>query len=84
MACAGQQTGDVVLGKKFGTDSDQLPEFDQREEIEAEKRALRVLLDSFHTEPETLFEETINNPGTRRTMGKFIGYTLVKPYLGER
>ena len=37
-----------MLGRKFGTDSDQLPEFDQREEIEAEKRALRVLLDSFH------------------------------------
>ena len=81
---AGNKTGDVVLGRKFGTDSDQLPEFDQREEIAAEKRALRSLLESFRDEPETLFEETIDSPATRRAVGKFIGYTFVKPYSGER
>ena len=84
LACAGNKTGDVVLGTKFGTYSDQLPEFDQREEIAAEKRDLRALLDSFRAKPETLFEETINSAATRRTIGKFIGYTFVKPYSGER
>lgn len=84
LACAGNKTGDVVLGKNFGISSDQLSDFDQREEIEAEKRALRVLLDSFHIEPETLLEETMDSPATRRTIGKFIGYTIVKPYSGER
>ena len=73
-----------MLGKNFGIGSDRFSDFDQREEIEAEKRALRVLLDSFHTEPERLLEATINNPATRRTIGKFIGYAIVKPYSGER
>jgi hypothetical protein len=73
-----------MLGTKFGTYSDQLLEFDPREEIATEKHALRALLDSFRAEPETLLEATINSPATRRTIGKFIGYTLVKPYSGER
>lgn len=73
-----------MLGRKFGTDSDQLPEFDQQEEIAAEKRALRELRDTFRAAPETLFEETIDSCSTRRTIGKFIGYRFVKPYSGER
>jgi hypothetical protein len=54
-----------------------------RDEIDAEKRALRVLLDSFHTEQETLLEETLDDPYTRRKIGTFIGHTMVKPYWGE-
>jgi hypothetical protein len=84
LTCAGNKTGDAVLGKDFGIDSSQLSEFDQREEIAAEKRALRALLDSFRAEPEMLFEKTLNAPATRRTIGKFIGHSFVKPYSGER
>lgn len=54
-----------------------------RDEIDAEKRALRVLLDSFHVEEETLLEETLEDPRTRRKIGTFIGHTMVKPYWGE-
>lgn len=55
-----------------------------RDDIEAEKRALRALLDSFHVEEETLLEETLEDPRTRRKIGTFIGHTMVKPYWGER
>lgn len=54
-----------------------------RDEIDAEKRALRVLLNSFDAEEETLLEETLDNSRTRRRMGTFIGHTMVKPYWGE-
>jgi hypothetical protein len=54
-----------------------------REDIEADKRALRVLLASFHVEQETLLEETLDDPRTRRKIGTFIGHTMVKPYWGE-
>jgi hypothetical protein len=36
------------------------------------------------TQLERLFEQTINSPATRRNIGKFIGYTFVKSYFGER
>jgi hypothetical protein len=49
------------------------------DELAAEKRTLRVLLDSFHVEQETLLEETLDDVTTRRNIGKFIGHTFVKP-----
>jgi len=52
----------------------------EADELAAEKRALRVLLDSFHIEEEILLKETLDNAATRRHIGKFIGHTLVKPY----
>lgn len=54
-----------------------------RDEIHAEKRALRVLLDSFHVEEETLLKETLEDSRTRRKIGTFIGHRMVKPYWGE-
>ncbi|GEM_PF-2081522 len=81
---AGNDLGNAVLGQKFFGDSDTHSTNLEWKEIEAEKRALRSLLDSFRTEPERLFEQTINSPATRRNIGKFIGYTFVKPYFGER
>jgi hypothetical protein len=54
-----------------------------RDEIDAEKHALRVLLDSFHVEEETLLEETLDDPHTRRKVGTLIGHRMVKPYWGE-
>ena len=54
-----------------------------RDEINAERRALRVLLDSFHVKRETLLEKTLGDSCTRRKMGTFIGHTMVKPYWGE-
>ena len=80
---AGNDLGNTVLGQKFFGDSDSHSNL-ERKEVDAEKRALRALLDSFRSEPETLFEQTINSPATRRNIGKFIGYTFVKPYFGER
>lgn len=51
-----------------------------RDEIDAEKRALRGLLDSFHREQETLLEETLDDPRTRGRIGKAIAQTMVKSY----
>jgi hypothetical protein len=50
-----------------------------RDEIEAQKRELRVLLDSFHTRRETLLDETLDDPKVRRKMGKFISQAFVRP-----
>lgn len=50
------------------------------ETIAAERRALRVLRDSFHLKKETLLEEALDDMNTRRKVGRFIGYTMVKPY----
>jgi hypothetical protein len=83
LANAGNNSGNAVLGQYVGDNAGQVSDLD-RDEIDAEKRALRVLLDSFHTEPETLFEQTIESPATRRGIGKFIGYAFVKPSPGER
>jgi hypothetical protein len=71
-----------VLGQYIDETAAQVSDLD-REELDAEKRALRELLDSFHTEPETLFEQTIESSATRRSIGKFIAYTFVKPAPGE-
>ncbi len=49
----------------------------------AEKQALRMLLNSFQEQPETLLERTLRDPATRHSIGKVIGYTIVKPYEGE-
>lgn len=57
----------------------QSPMMDE-ETIAAERRALRVLRDSFHLEKETLLEESLDDMNTRRNVGRFIGYTMVKPY----
>ena len=54
-----------------------------RDEIDAEKRALRVLLDSFHAGEETLLEKTLGDSRTHRKIGTFIGHAMVKPYWGE-
>lgn len=87
MACAGNKTGCAV--KKEKRLSSRAPKGNRpmtliaRDEIDAEKRALRVLLDSFHAEEETLLEETLEDPRTRRKIGTFIGHAMVKPYWGE-
>lgn len=84
----GQQDGCAVKEEKRR--SSRAPEGNKpmamitRDEIDAEKRALRALLDSFHVEQETLLEETLDDPRTRRKIGTFIGHTMVKPYWGER
>jgi hypothetical protein len=82
LANAGNNSGDAVLGQYIGENASSISKLD-RDELDAEKRALRVLLDSFHTEPETLLEQTIESPTTRRSIGKFIAFTLVKPSAGE-
>ena len=48
-----------------------------------EVEALRALLESFQEQPETLLEQTLQDPATRHHIGKVIGYTIVKPYEGE-
>ena len=76
-----------MLGRKFGTDSDQLPEFDQQEEIAAEKRALRELRDTFRAAPETLFEETIelfDSPDDRKIHRLQLRETLFRRALNSR
>ncbi len=73
-----------MLGNKFaGAESIQQLSFDTRDGIGVDKRALRVLLDSFRVEPETLLEQTFGDPAVRNRFGKYIGHALVKPYSGE-
>jgi len=73
-----------MLGQKHtGDHSGRQPTFDDAEEVAAERRALRLLRDSLQTEPEELLEETLYEPSTRRNIGKFIGFAMVKPYSGE-
>jgi hypothetical protein len=71
--------GEVVLGRK-GTIGESLP----RKGDGAERSALRELLNSFDDEPERLLERTLHDPMIRKTIGKFIGHTFVKPYAGEK
>lgn len=70
-----------LMGKPRALSADANPSSDKH--IAAEKQALRELLDSFQEQPETLLELTLRDPATRYSIGKVIGYTIVKPYEGE-
>lgn len=67
--------GCALKDKIKGTAKPSLP----RDEIEAQKRELRVLLDSFHTGREMLLDETLDDPNVRRKMGKFISQAFTRP-----
>jgi hypothetical protein len=67
--------GCAVKDKTEGTAKPSLP----RDEIDAQKRELRVLLDSFHVRRETLLDETLDDPDIRRKMGKFISQAFTRP-----
>lgn len=51
--------------------------FDEQEEIDAEKRALRVLLDSFHVEDETELAKALEDHFIQRNIVKFIATRAV-------
>lgn len=46
--------------------------FQKQEEIDAAKRALRVLLDSFHIEPESELPKLLNDKAAQKRVGLFI------------
>lgn len=51
--------------------------FEEQEELDAEKRALRVLLDSFHVENEIELAKALENNFIQRNIGKFIATLAV-------
>lgn len=88
--CVGNMNGCAVTEDKIDKSrSAQQPRGEQNhfrnDEIAAEKRALRLLLDSFHTEKETLLDETLNDPRVRRKVGKVISQSFLHPHWpGDR
>jgi hypothetical protein len=51
----------------------------QREDI-VDKRALRVLLDTFHLQPETRLDDRLGDPSVRREMGILISRHFRQTY----
>jgi len=49
-------------------------------EVTADKRALRVLLDTFHLQPETRLDDRLNDPSVRREIGKLISRHFKQTY----
>jgi hypothetical protein len=52
----------------------------QREVIAADRRALRVLLDTFYLEPETRLNDRLGDPSVRREIGKLISRHFRETY----
>jgi hypothetical protein len=49
-------------------------------EVTADKRALRVLLDTFHLRPETRLDDRLGDPSVRREIGKLISRHFKQTY----
>jgi hypothetical protein len=49
-------------------------------EVTADKRALRVLLDTFHLQPETRLDDRLGDPSVRREIGKLISRHFRQTY----
>jgi hypothetical protein len=49
-------------------------------EVTADKRALRVLLDTFHLQPETRLDDRLDDPSVRREVGNLIGRHFKQTY----
>jgi hypothetical protein len=52
----------------------------QSEVIAADRRALRVLLDTFHLQPETRLDDRLGDPPVRREIGKLISRHFKQTY----
>jgi hypothetical protein len=52
----------------------------KREVIAADRRALRVLLDTFLLEPETRLDDRLGDPSVRREIGKLISRHFRETY----
>jgi hypothetical protein len=52
----------------------------QREVIAADRRAFRVLLDTFYLEQETRLDDRLGDPSVRREIGKLISRHFRKTY----
>ena len=52
----------------------------QREIIAADRRALRVLLDTFYLEQETRLDDRLGDPSVRREIGKLISRHFRETY----
>ena len=48
--------------------------------VSPEKRALRVLLDTFHLQPETRLDDGFGDPSVRREIGKLISRHFRRTY----
>jgi hypothetical protein len=49
-------------------------------EVAADKRSLRVLLDTFHLQPETRLDDRLGDPSVRREIGKLISRHFKQTY----
>jgi hypothetical protein len=49
-------------------------------EVTRDKRALRVLLDTFHLQPETRLDDRLGDPSVRREIGKLISRHFKQTY----
>lgn len=49
-------------------------------EVTSDKRALRVLLDTFHLQPETRLDDRLGDPLARREIGKLISRHFKQTY----
>lgn len=67
---------DLYIGASVKSDAERL--FEEQEEIDAERRALRVLLDSFHVETEIELAKVLEDEYIQRRIGKFIAERAVR------
>jgi hypothetical protein len=49
-------------------------------EVTANKRSLRLLLDTFHIQPETRLDDRLADPSVRREIGKLISRHFKQTY----